>query len=203
MRRVIGLSLQLMMLLALGACANDGVLGGSTSSTNNPGADDDDGASGDDDDDGGPAVPYCEIVWIATGSSASTANLYVVEVPMTEWTTGTKTFGDTIGGIFLYEADEEGNAVETAEAANGSFELTVAGTNVGDAVQFSDLDAQTYDGETQTGVADDGRGDFDGVLSDPEAETPPAGTGSIAITYAGASLTIGDESMAYCSTTAE
>lgn len=197
MRSLIPLSLRVALALAvpaaLAGCANE-------TSTSSGGAesgdddDDDDGATPDPDSDPDPGDPdpepsgtYCSISWYAQGSSQEKLHLYIVEMPLSEWTSGQKNFGGEISGVFVYDADEQGNAADEAYATGGGFDLQVSGTNPGDGVTFDDGDEQTYDG-AEASIARDGRGSFDGVLSDAAADQWTTGNGGITVEYDGNSV---------------
>ena len=159
-----------------------------------------------DDDDGAFTALRCAIFW-ARENPDETIDVYVVDQPVSDWTTGTGEYdpgapplGAGPVGWFAYHTPD-GSLTEAARLAKttaGTFALTVAGTEAGDAVAFTDGTAQTMvDARTAAGlVGTGGAGSFDGVWSDPFAGTADDidwGDGTLTVAFLGSSITLGGD----------
>ena len=162
-------------------------------------------------DSGGPQTPSfdptaCSLLWYRA-RPAGIFDLYKVEMPAADWTSGTHAFDGTSRlGVFyygLFDGDGDGlfeGSADAASATSGSFTLDVDGVDEGDAVVFDDPTLQSYLGLGAVVIATGGTGGFDGVWSSPDVdgggEDPEyADTASIAVAYEGSSLALG--SIAY------
>lgn len=146
----------------------------------------------------------CALLWYRARPQGR-FDLYKVELPATEWTTGSHDYdGNVRLGVFYYglvDGDGDGRFEQyenAAAATSGSFALTVAGVEAGDAVAFQDGSPQSYLGVGDALVASGGTGGFDGVWSEPDVdgggEEPVWAQGaSLTLAYAGSSLTFGSD----------
>ena len=158
-------------------------------------------------DSGGPSPdPFeptaCSLLWYRA-RPAGRFDLYKVELPASEWTTGPHAYDGTSRlGVFyygLFDSDGDGlfeASTDAASATSGDFTLTVEGTDEGDTVVFADTQVQSYLGLGAVVIATGGTGGFDGVWSppgvdgggdDPEYADPA----TIAVAYSGSSLALG------------
>lgn len=145
-----------------------------------------------------PALAHCQILWSNLGTGANRYDVYVVDMPIELWTTGTKTYslvpGARVTALF-YDEYDFANAMFAARAitTSGTFEVTTASTASGSSIVLNDPGAQTYfDPETGALVGSGGTATFDGNWSSPNPTEPPdPGTGSVTLNYQGADLNIG------------
>ena len=177
--------------------------------------------TGDDDDDAGSPTPTgsatpfdpvsCQIVWVNRDPPTQTniIDYYVVDAPIGTWVMGTAEYfqGDTTGlnnitGAFVngynIATDTE---VEAMVATSGQFQLTLADTDAGSPVSFSDLVAQEYfviDSAANLAASqgNSGTGSFSGTWTPPDSTTVVPGSGTIGVLYHGSSLTMG-QSVSY------
>ncbi len=152
-----------------------------------------------------PSTPdYCRVMWISTAMSPGLENWYVLDVPVSSWTTGTVDYNLSANwGIFAYGYDPElDDWIAAGMASGGEFTLAVDGVDPGSGVVFTDTEPQIYSNydDFELTNATDGRGTFTGVVSDlSEGAEPTPGTGTVTILYAGSNLTFGTkESYSYC-----
>lgn len=156
-----------------------------------------------------PFMPTgCQIVWFSDAGAGALVNAWLVQMPVSEWTTGSHVFGtganDALGSLY-YHLDP---TFETAEAigrvTTGSFSLDVAGLAAGDPVAFADTGAEpifdVLSGAPGAVVGTRQNGTFTGVWSDPSPDVPATpGSGSFSVFFDGSSLTLGTKtSYAVC-----
>lgn len=154
----------------------------------------------------------CAVLWYRA-RAAGRFDLYKVEMPAADWTTGTRAYDGTSRlGVFYYgllDADADGlfeQWEDAASATSGDFTITVAGLQDGDAVTFADTQAQSYVGLGGVLLAMGGTGGFAGVWSPHEidegaADPTFAEDASMALAYSGSSLSFGSDSygaFGYC-----
>lgn len=151
----------------------------------------------------------CQVVWLtASSSNAATFQTYVVDMPIANWVSGTKSFAPGLGanaGIFYYQLDvQQATAKAVGLATAGSFSVTVGGTGAGQATAVTDSDPQSYYDSAHPVIgaflATGGTGSFTGQWSDPDpAANPTFGTGTVTVLFQGSSLELGrDASFALC-----
>ncbi len=141
---------------------------------------------------GGGDVTRCSIVWMSPGTTSGKIHVYLVDMSVGRWSTGSKTFdGEEIVGALLYDYGSGGSVADQAVASSGQFSLTVDGSAGGDGVSFEDPSSQSYSSESGKTVSG-GTGSFDGVLTAPDDEEAEFGEGSISITYDGTTLSLGE-----------
>lgn len=157
------------------------------------------GGGGDDDDDDTTIEPtHCQILWSNIGSAQLRYDVFVVDMPIDEWSTGEKEYTiDTSNEVIaiFYDEYEFETRVYAARAitTSGTFNVTTVSTSAGSAVMLNDPGAQEFfdiDGENEIGnlVATGGAANFDGNWSDPDPEVPPdPGTGTATLTFVGTS----------------
>lgn len=164
--------------------------------------------AGDDDEGGAFVAARCAIYW-ARENADQTLDVYVVDQPASDWSDGEGEYdpgpfplGAGPVGWFAYHTPD-GSLTEAALLArttSGTFTLTVAGIEAGDAVTFVDgtaqamVDARTNLGTTGTG----GTGSFDGVWTDPFAATAADvdwGDGTLHVAFLGSSITLGGSAL--------
>ena len=156
-------------------------------------------SSGDDDD---TTLTNCQVVWANSGSASGRFDIYLVDMPIEDWISGTQEYQKVSGhdhtAVFFDEMlvssnDYLSRAISTA----GTFSVTTDGTNVGDAVTFSDLGGHTFfdvgnDDVSGQEVGNGGAAEFSGVWSDVTTNpTPGAPSGRATLLYHGSALTIG------------
>lgn len=145
----------------------------------------------------------CQIAWFTAEAAPGKYDVYVVDMPTADWTTGSKNFGGTHNGIF-YKGFDLSAQVHTASAlaTAGTFMITVSsGTAVGESIAFNDPDAQGYvTGVPGSVIGSGGIGTFHGVWSDPSPSGNPSfGAGTVSLVYQTTSFTLGaDATMAMC-----
>ena len=162
------------------------------------------GGDDDDDDDGAGDLNYCQILWSSAGANVDRYDVYIVDMPIEDWTTGQKEFengssNQRVGLVYDEYSFEEREWVSSAVTTGGTFNVTVASTSMGGLVQFSDDGLQYYfeiegDGDLGAAVASGGQGVFDGEWSDPDPDTAPTGgSGEVTLAYLGSAgeLTFG------------
>lgn len=146
-------------------------------------------------------LDHCQVVWASTGSSQGRYDLFVVDMPIADWTSGTKNYDISVPGseheaIFYNEYDANASPtpvyLSRGITTNGDFSVTVAnGTTTGQSVGFVDSSGQLFwalDGQNNIGnmIGSNGTGNFTGVWSDPATgANPTPGVGVINITYEG------------------
>ena len=157
---------------------------------------------GDDDDDGTIEPTHCQVLWSNIGTNAERYDVYVIDMPIDLWLTGTKTYtldvSNEVVAIFYDEYDFV-NRVYSARAITtaGTFDITTVSTSAGQPVTLTDPGAQQFfdiDGGGEVGslVGSGGIASFDGNWSDPDPDAgPDPGTGNVVLTYMGDNLTIG------------
>ena len=153
----------------------------------------------DDDDDGGPTPPpvttdYCAIVWASESArDPSLLNYYVLDVPSTNWFSGTHAYDMAFNlGYLFYEYGESGEATLVAIANGGTWDLNAEGDLPGDAVFFEDggmHDYFDYDAPAAK-VGSGGTGFFEGFLTDPDFPEVD-GFGSLHVSLLGSDLEFG------------
>ena len=160
------------------------------------------GGGGDDDDDDSIEPTHCQILWSDDGANQDRYDVYVVDMPIGDWITGTKTYtldvADEIVGIYYDEYLFDVTPEWAARAINtsGTFDVTVTSTSQGSLVQLTDDGNQTYfdlDDNEETGypLLTGGAATFDGVWSDPDPEVvPDPGTGTVALAVVNSSGTV-------------
>ena len=143
-----------------------------------------------------PSSATCSFVWATDYSSVDgTIDFYEVDVLKDNFNANTNTFGDTAVGYFVVGYDPNSGSVTIAAGMStaGAMAMTAAGTNMGDAVTFTDSASHTFfdatdlfNGASQVlgaEIATGGTGDFTGNLSDPNpANAATPGTGTITAT---------------------
>lgn len=161
------------------------------------------GGGDDDDDDGSPDLNYCQILWSSAGENVDRYDVYIVDMPIEDWTTGQKEFqngtnNQRVGLVYDEYSFEEREWVSSAVTTGGTFNVTVGSTSMGGLVQFSDDGLQYYfevegDGDLGVAIASGGQGVFNGVWSDPDPDVAPTGgAGEVSIGYFGGdTVTIG------------
>lgn len=206
--RSVGFLMALVVAAASAAACGGGVTtGGATSSptpsgTNTP---------------GGSPTPtpaqqrtVCSFLWAGL-VSASTFNIYEVDVDSTLWNTGTVTLdGQKADALYLLNADQQQNFTAAGMATAGTVSITANGTTVGSQAGFNDTATLTYfdayaalKGQSnvlgpQTGTG--GVGSFSGQLSDLSGTSPTPGTGSVAATISGSPVNFNSIALAGCQT---
>lgn len=181
--RTILLAVALAALAPLAACSGGG------------------GGGGDDDDDTIDPT-HCQILWSNLGSAADRYDLYVIDMPIEDWTTGEKIYTLDVSNEIVALFYDEYDFVDRIYAARaittaGTFNVTVNSTSSGQPVQLADAGSQQFfdiNGNEEVGmqVGSGGIASFDGSWSDLDPDVPPdPGTGSVVLTYEGDSLTIG------------
>jgi hypothetical protein len=144
----------------------------------------------------------CQVAWLtAAASQAGAYQVYVIDMPIANWTTGTKAFSPSAGGnsaTFYYELDLSTSVAKAiGHASSGSFAVTAGGTTAGDSISVTDSAGVTlFDATGLSGavIASGGTGTFDGVWSDPSPNANPvfgSSSSAISVVYAGSSLSIG------------
>lgn len=169
--------------------------------------------AGDDDDDAASPSPTpvfvadgCQIVWVNRADpGGSTADVYVVDAPVSTWVIGTHQYGTAASGRFYKGYVLETGAWESsALASNGSFALTAASTTAGNVVRFQDTTPQDYllldsAGNPIAIAGTGGTGTFEALLSDPFSANVTGGSGTLQIAIQGTSYELGqDLSYAVC-----
>jgi len=152
----------------------------------------------------------CSFLWAAL-ASASTYNIYEVDIDSTLWATGTVTLdGQKAAALYLLNADQSNNFTAAGMATAGTVSITANGTTVGSQASFNDTATLTYfdayaalKGTSsvlgpQTGTG--GTGSFSGQLSDLSGTSPTPGTGAIAATIAGSAINFNTVALAGCQT---
>lgn len=145
----------------------------------------------------------CQIAWFTAEAAPGKYDVYVVDMPAADWTTGTKNYGGTHNGIFYkgFDLSAQVNAA-SALATAGTFMITVSsGIAVGESVAFSDPDPQGYvTGVPGSVIGSGGVGTFHGVWSDPSPSGNPSfGAGTVSLVWATTSFTLGqDATMGIC-----
>ncbi len=138
-----------------------------------------------------PPVTNCTIAWISPGTTTGKIHAYLLDLPVASWVSGTGSFdGSTRIGALLYDY-ASGSAVDQAIAPSGTFDLSVAGYNTDDSVDFFDSTSQSYTANSGLTVSG-GTGSFLGKITDPSSTSPVPGEGVIAMMYNGVSLSLGD-----------
>lgn len=145
----------------------------------------------------------CQLVWLtASSSNAATYNTYVIDMALSNWVTGAKSFstgGASNMGTFYYGLDLQlAKAAAVGLATSGTYNVTVGGTAAGQPVSFDDADPQSYFDAANATIggflATNGVGQFSGEWSDPSpAANPTFGSGLVTILYQGSSLAIGTD----------
>lgn len=105
------------------------------------------GPKGDDDD--GPANTNCQVVWANDGSTALRYDIYLVDMPIAEWTDGTKEYDyeDTDRVAIFYDEMLVASNLYLARAITtaGTFSVTATqGTAIGEPVTLADDGNQVY-----------------------------------------------------------
>jgi hypothetical protein len=155
---------------------------------------------------------HCAVLWYRA-RAAGRFDLYKVEMPAADWTSGSHAYDGTSRlGVFYYgllDADADGlfeQYEDAASATSGDFTITSGGLDDGDTVTFQDTQEQSYFGLGNVLVAVGGTGGFEGVWSSHEIEDGGASPAfaedaSIALAYSGSSLAFGSASygaFGYC-----
>ncbi len=168
------------------------------------------GCRGGDDDgggDNGDEVTDCQIFWASTGSNAGRYDIYILDMPIENWTSGEKGYGLTPTGkerlaYFFDEYDVDSDEyVARAVTTGGTFSVTTDSTAEGSAVALTDSGGQVFfemDGDNVIGaqVGSGGAASFEGVWSDPDPDVlPTPGDGQVILVYHGTSLTIGTHTL--------
>ena len=150
----------------------------------------------------------CAIYWGRENPNDGSIDFYTVDLPVSDWVNGAGTFGGAREGWFAYRSPDGSlaAAMGLAQVPAGEFSLTLAGIEAGNAVTFVDGTAQALvdaRAMTPTNVGTGGEGTFDGVWTDPGAETSGDvdwGAGTITVTYLGSSITLGGSAFGGMST---
>lgn len=170
-----------VIMVAAAACSGGGSSGGNPSGLTN-----------------------CQIVWSSPGSVTERYDVYIVDMPIGDWTDGTKDYivkaGQSHVGVFYDELLVSSNAYAArAITTSGQFSITATqGTNIGEPVTFTDDGNQNYfaingNQDVLDFVGSGGDGTFDGFWSDPNGTSTNPGTASslVNITYMGTPETLG------------
>lgn len=160
-------------------------------------------------------LSHCQIVWASTGQTQGHYDLFVVDMPIADWTTGTKQYDRSVAGeeheaLFYDEYDPSVSPtpgyLSRAITTNGDFNVTVpTDTSPAASVSFVDSSGQLFwalDGSDNIGVqlGSGGTGNFVGVWSDPaDGVDPTPGAGTINITYNGTPVAVNGSPNAYIS----
>lgn len=142
----------------------------------------------------------CQVVW-ANQSLAGRFDVYLVDMPIEDWTDGEKTYdvsvpGSEIAAIYYDEialsGSNEGLYLSRAMTTSGTFSVTATqGTSQGEPVTVSDDGNQLYfelDGDENIGVerGDGGAASFTGIWSNPDPlinPTPGQAGGNVVLNY--------------------
>lgn len=143
----------------------------------------------------------CQIVWANQGSVSQRFDIYIVDMPIEDWTDGEKTYditvpGSEIAAIYYDElalvGSNAGLYLSRGITTNGTFTVTATqGTNQGEPVTVTDDGNQLYfalDGNDNVGLerGNGGAANFIGVWSNPDPAmnpTPGQADGRAALDY--------------------
>lgn len=122
---------------------------------------------------------------------------YVVDMPLSAWTTGTHAFdanpGGNLGAFYYRLSLNTGAADAVAIATSGSFSVQVSGLAAGQSVSFTDAGGHAYRDATGNApgavLATGGAGSFSGTWTDPAGTQGTAG-GSVTVAFLGSSLVL-------------
>lgn len=141
-----------------------------------------------------PVNDTCQIVWANNGSMMGRFDIYLVDMPIESWTTGTKSYDNVLtNAVFYDELQVSTNEyVALGIATAGTFDIVVAGTGVGESVQLTDDGGQLFHDEmTNAFVGSGGAASFTGVWSAPGAIDPGDPSSGVTLTWMGSPLSIG------------
>lgn len=153
------------------------------------------------------ALSNCEVLWASPGTNAGHYDIYVVDAPLANWTTGDHSFDLTVGmetaAAFYDEYDDSvvpPTYLSRAISTNGTYSVVDSGgTDMGQQVTLTDSSGQIFYAINGSGVVgamvgSGGTGNFQGVWSDPsmpDNPTPGMSGSQIVIKYMGNSVTVG------------
>ena len=149
-------------------------------------------------------VTNCQVDWANSGSVTGRYDVYLVDLPIADWNSGTKDYnftpGDQINAVFyknlLITSNGPGDYASRAMTTSGQFSITVVGTAIGTTVAFNDAGGHQFwnvTGGNQIGVyqGSGGAGQFNGQISDPANIVPGTVSSLVALTYQGTSMSVG------------
>lgn len=149
-----------------------------------------------------PPERRCQVLWSSPGGVTGTFDVYLVDLPISRWTTGTVSLAFAPGDVRIAEIETDydvttGSWSSAAVATSGTLTLTVAGTSSGDAITlddagghaFFDLASPSHLGDS---VGSGGTAAFHGVWSASGSVQPGDAGDRASLSYRGSSLSIGD-----------
>lgn len=151
----------------------------------------------------------CQVVWVSPGSVTERYDVYFVDMPIADWTSGTKSLQRVPGEqrVAVFAADYDfttSSYASRAMSTAGSITVTVGGTADGDAVTVADAGGHVFfdaDGSDVLGLeaGNGGAASFNGVWSPADAPVPGDVGGQAQLDYHSAPQTVGDYTrFAYC-----
>lgn len=147
-------------------------------------------------------VDACQIVWVSADADSSLRDVFLVDAPLADWTTGANSYAVTSPLGLYYRGKDPSNpaafALSAAACTSGAFDLVLGnGTVTSASIAFNDSAPQTFfafdesNAEIGAFVGTGGTGSFSGLWSNPQSPDPIPGSGTIEIHYLGTSLVLG------------
>lgn len=147
-----------------------------------------------------PEGTQCQVLWSSSGSTPGSTNVFIVSGPLSSWTSGTHSFSGIPGepaAYFYYSELETSNGssyLGAAEATTGSWSVTGSATSGTLGLNLSSLGYSFFSiqsgGQLGAQVGQGGTGSFQGSNG--------SGSGTVAITYLGSALAMGQTTFQDC-----